>query len=296
MHRHLRLLAIIMAFSAAPAIARTPSDTWTRGATHCPILDVRADPTYTLEMIHVQPARVTPQKRDWSLLDINMHTEFLYFRDLLQGDLDLQLHVDAVIPMKRGGLQLPDHLVAMSLFSEWTWRYVNDTAFRLRLEPGLYSAIPDFGGDAFSMPVGLMLIRTINSTLAATAGISFRPGFERIAMPMAGVVWQPGTHFRMEALVPSGRMTVYLPQDWSCQAFWDWSSETYMLPDDKLNRKRVTFEETRLGLGAAKALSPELRVKVDIGLAGGRTAEFHQEGKSEIARAMFLQIGIGGAF
>ncbi len=300
MERTMRFLAGIVIIGTAlvvtAAAARPPADAWSRGATPCPFLDTRADPAYTMDLALVLPARISLQRKDWSALEFNVHSEFLYFRGLLYGDLDWRLDMRSTLPLDSGGLALPDHLLALSMPLLWTWRYVNDTAFRVTLAPGLYSELPSLGSDALSMPVGLLFIRTLDPTLTALAGVTVRPRFERLVMPTAGVIWQPTGAVRLEATVPSGRLMVHFSPTWAGDVHWDWMSTTYLLPDDKQNRRNVTFEESRFGVGLTHTISPEFRIRGGLGLIGGRSIGYHHEGDTGIDNTLFVSIGAGGAF
>lgn len=290
----MKFFAGLLLFCAGTACAQS-LDSWYSGAMHCPIQDVRTDPVYTLALGYVLPAKTIGGK-DWSTLELGMHTEMLYYRDVLFGDLDFQWDFQSVVPVSDGGLKLSGPFIALSLDSSWTWRYINDSAFQVRLEPGLYTDVESLSFSSLAMPVTVMGIKTIDPTLSAVAGLSLRMRFERIMMPLAGVVWQPTEYFRLEALVPSGRMIFFMTPNWSCRAFWDWMSMTYQMPGDKFDRERVTLEESRMGLGLTGAVSPELLISADVGIAGGRSVEFDRGGRTDVDRALFLRMGIGGRF
>jgi hypothetical protein len=281
-------------FCAGTALAQS-LDTWYVGATPCPIQDVRADPVYTLGVGYVLPVK-TMNGQDWSVLELDLHTEVFYYRDILCGDLDFQLDFQSVVPVDDSGLELSGPLLALSLDSRWTWRYVNDSAVQVRIEPGLYSAIQTINLESLAMPISITGTKTLHPALAVVAGLSLRMRYERVVMPLAGLVWQPADYFRLEALVPSGRMIFYFSPEWSCRFFWDWDSMTYQLPDDDFDRKRVTLEENRIGLGVTTVMTPEFRIGVDVGVTGGRSVEFERGGNTDVDRAFFFRIGAGGAF
>lgn len=276
-------------------LASPPSDSWYRGATRCPVLDVRRDPVYTLDLGLVLPADIETGDA-FSLMEWDIQTDLLYFREVLLGDLDVRLRFQSAIPLNGGGLKLPDQLLAVSIDNRWTWRYVNDTAFQWRFEPGFYSALESLSLESLAMPMTFTGIKTIDSTLSAVAGISLRLGFERVFMPVAGVAWQPAPGFRLEALVPESRVIYYVRQAWAVHARWAWESMTYQLPDDRHDRKRVTFESQRLALGLTHEVNPEFRIGGEFGLLSGREIEFGRGGKGDVDSALYLRVGIGGAF
>lgn len=280
---------------AGVALAGSPSDSWYQGATRCPFLDLRSDPSYTLDLELVLPEDVENGKA-FSLMEWDVQTDLLYFREVLLGDLDIRMQFQLIVPLNGGGLILPDQLLAVAFDNRWTWRYVNDTAFQLRFEPGFYSALDSISLESFTMPMTFTGIKTLDSSLSAVAGIALRLEFERVFMPVAGVVWQPSPVFRLEALIPESRMVYYFEPGWAVHARWVWESMTYQLPDDRDERKRVTFESQRLALGLTREVTPEFRITGELGFLNGREIEFGRGGTADVDPAAYMRIGIGGAF
>jgi len=289
------IAGILILLVCAGGVLAQPSDSWYKVATRCPILDIRADPAYTLELGYVMPAKALDGK-DWSLLELDYHVDLFYFRDVLLGDLDWRLNFGSVVPLNGGGLRLPDQLLALSMDVRWTWRYINDSAFQVRIEPGFYTEIQSWSTESLAMPLTLTGMKTIGPSLSALAGLSLRLRFERPVMPLAGVVWQPLDYFRLEATVPAGRIIYYPSTGWACRVFWDWASMTYQLPDDDFNRGRVTMESSRLGTGVTIVLSPEFQIGADLGIVGGRKVEFQRGGANVVGWAPYLSLSMGGAF
>lgn len=286
---------LTLAICLMPAITQAQShNTWSRGATRCVIQDQRLNPVYTADLDIIMPARIVTGRKV-SFIDINSQSELLYFRDLLLGDLDLQLKAHARFPSAEAKLELPSVLTILALDTSWTWRYVNDTAFRLTLQPGFYGDLEELLG-TMDMPVGGFFIKTINTSVSAIAGLTVRWRSDLPIMPSAGLVVQPSDWFRVEATVPSGQVIVHATQRWSGRAFWDWDSVTYRLPDDRYDRRYLAFEGTRLGLGVSHEITPEFRVNADAGLLAGRSMIFGRGGETDVGRSLFVRLGVGGAF
>jgi hypothetical protein len=287
-------LAVLMGL-AGVAVAGSPSDSWYRGAMRCPVLDLRSDPVYTLDLGFVLPSDAE-NGSTFSLMEWDVQTDLLYFREVLLGDLDIRMQFQSVVPLNDAGLKLPDQLLMVAFDNRWTWRYVNDTAFQWRFEPGFYSALDSLSLESFAMPMTFTGIRTIDSSLAAVAGVAVRFGFEREFMPVAGVVWQPSPIFRLEALLPESRLVYHVLPEWAVQARWAWESVTYQLPDDRDERKRVTFESTLVAIGLTREITPELRMTGELGLLNGREIEFGRGGAADVDPSGYVRVGIGGAF
>jgi hypothetical protein len=232
----------------------------------------------------------------FSRLEWDIHSDLLYYRDLLVGDLDSRLNFESDTPLNGGGMDLPNQLFVLSVDNRWTWRYVNDVALQWRFEPGFYTALDSLGLESLSVPMTFSAIKTFSERLAAVAGVAVRFGFEREVMPVAGVVWQPQPDLRVEAMFPESRLTYYWQQGWALHARWAWDSITYQLPDDSADRRRVTFESTAYGAGVTRELSPEFRVFGELGMLTAREVEFDRGGKGDIDDALYMRAGIGGAF
>ncbi len=280
---------------AGVALAESPSDSWYLGATRCPVLDLRSDPVYTLDLGFVSPADVENGK-EFSLMEWDVQTDLLYFREVLLGDLDVRLQLQSAIPLSDGGLMLPDQLLVVAFDNRWTWRYVNDMAFQWRFEPGFYSALDSLSLDSLAMPMTFTGIKTLDSNLSAVAGIALRLEFERVFMPVAGVVWQPSPIFRLEALLPESRLVYHMLPEWAVHARWAWESMTYQMPDDRDDRKRVTFESILMAIGLTYEINPEFRISGEFGLVNGREIEFGRGGTADVDPAAYLRVGVGGAF
>ncbi len=287
-------MAILMGL-AGVAIAASPSESWYRGATRCPVLDLRSDPSYTLDLGFVLPADVENGKA-FSLMEWDGQSDMLYFRDVLLGDLDIRLQFQSSVPLNGGGLSLPDQLLAVGFDNRWTWRYVNGTAFQWRFEPGFYSALDSLSLQSLAMPMTFTGIKTLDSSLAAVAGMALRLEFERVFMPVAGIVWQPTPGLRLEALIPESRVVYHVQPGWVVHARWAWESMSYQLPDDRDDRKRVTLESQRLALGLTREVTPEFRIAGELGILNGREIEFGRGGTADVDPAAYVRVGIGGAF
>ncbi len=276
------------------------SDAWYRGATYCPVLDYRADPVYALGLSYVLPADVENGPRI-SFIEWDMTAELLYFRDVLLGDLDLRLDFRSLLPLQRKGLGIQDQLLVMAMDIRWTWRYVNDTALQLRAQPGLYSEIEALTPEALTAPLTFTGMRTFHPTLTALAGISVRHGFDRLLMPVGGVVWQPAASFRVEALSPESRMIWHITPMLSGHLGWLWESSTWRIPEDRFERKKITLESHRFLVGATRAFNEEFRVSAEMGVLTGRSLKFDRSppdyaAGEDVDDAVFFRISAGGAF
>ncbi len=287
-------MAILLSL-AGSVFAGSPSDSWYRGATRCPVLDLRSDPVYTLDLGFVLPSDAE-NGNSLSLMEWDVQTDLFYFREVLLGDLDIRMQFQSVIPLDDAELNLPGQLLVVAFDNRWTWRYVNDMAFQWRFEPGFYSDLDALSLESLAMPMTFTGIKTINSSLSALAGLALRIGFEREVMPVAGVVWQPSPIFRLEALLPESRLVYHMLPEWVMHARWVWESMTYQMPGDRDDRERVTFESILMAIGLTREINPEFRVTGEFGLLNGREIDFGRGGSPDVDPAAYLRVGIGGSF
>ncbi len=223
-----------------------------------------------------------------------------YFRDVLLGDIDVALDFDGMLILSSADLQLPDQLIALSAEVAWTWRYVNGTALQVGATPGIYSDMEELNFRSFAVPLSVAGVMTLMPELSAIGGLHVRPGFERLLMPIAGVVWQPCDWLRVEATVPEARVLYHWDSQWSVHAGWAWESTTYSIREKgDYNRKKLSFESYRTAVGATYAFSDALRVTGEVGRLTERNVEFKtapvgMDEEIDIHDELFVRVGIGG--
>ncbi len=272
-----------------------------QSATHaCPYLD-RRRPLYDVSMGITPDARTKGTDNDYAELSIDLEADLFYIHNLLHGDLDLAMRLDSVFPLQNTADFLPpDHLMAFVLEGRWFWRYTNGTGLELTLEPGLYADTSDVLDMPMAMPITVAGVYSAHAGLAGVAGLSLRPGFNRLVMPVAGVVWEPQPNLRIEALLPEGSIKWSLDREWVAHAGWHWVSTTYAVDPELDGLDRFTTEYKTLYVGASYRLQDEFRVYGSLGWLLDRRIRKTQ-GRDDLAQTtdiddgILLQIGIAGA-
>jgi len=295
-----RLFGFIVG-SAILVVWSTPSRAWQPATRSCPYLDGTPRPFFQAEVGFIQDVRTEDRGSRYSQMELRTGADLVYFHDIAYGDLDLGMRFDSILPLRKSAFDPPAHLMALVLETRWFWRYVNDTAFELKLDPGFYSSTEDLLDMPLAMPVTAAGIYTLDPTLAFVAGLQVRTSFNHVFVPYGGIVWQPHAQFRMDATVPEARLTVHLDREWSGFAGWTWESTTYHVKPDQAGRNRLTLTSQEFYLGLSRALFEELHISGSLGWVTDRHARATRSRSRnretiEIDDALVLRVGVAGAF
>ena len=296
-----RLLVCLLLLGVASVPALAQDSTWDAGGSTCQILDGSSDSVYSLGLAFVPESRLSGHD-EMRIAEFDGACELGYFRDVWLGDIDVSLDLDGKVFFSSGGIQLPDQLVVLAADVGWTWRYVNGSALQVRAAPGIYSDIEELSFRSFDMPLSAAGVMTFNPYISATVGLQLRPGFERIFMPIVGLVWGPADWLRVEATLPEAKAICHWNDVWSTYVGWAWESMTYTIREKgDFDRKKMTMENYRTTIGASYAVSDALRVIGEIGALSERTIEFERrapgmENEIDVHSATFVRVGIGGPF
>ena len=278
-----------------------PADAWQPAASTCPYLDGPARPFYSIAMGLTSDARTGDRGPRYSQLELRSEADLGYFHNVWQGDIDLGVRFDHVVPLRQSAFDPPSHLMALAVEVRWFWRYINGTALELQFDPGFYSSTQDVLDMPLAMPIRVSGIYTIDPTLALVGGLQVRPTFNYLYVPHGGVVWQPYPQFRLDATVPDARMTVHLDREWSGYAGWMWESTTYHIRALETGHNRMTLTNQEVYLGISRGLHDELRVSGTLGWMMDRHVRATRSRSGarqtlDIDDALVLRVGVSGAF
>lgn len=267
----------------------------------CPYLDGSPRPFYKLELGVTGDVRTGDGGPRYSQMDVRSGAALGYFHQVWQGDIDLGVRFDHVIPMRRSAFSRPSHLMELVLETRWFWRYANGTAFELQMDPGLYASTEDLLDMPISMPITAAGVYTFDPSLAFVAGLQMRPTFHYVFVPYGGVVWQPHPQFRLDATMPEARVTVHLDREWSGYAGWSWNSTTYHVKPDVVGRNRMTLTQQEMYVGVSRGFWDELRISGSLGWMMDRHVRVTRSrdslrGTLDIDDALVMRFGVSGAF
>ena len=297
--KYLHICLLVTALGSVQALAKNYS--WDTTAPVCQILDKAPIPAYSLDLTYVSEGHFDGYG-DSSILELDGYLELAYFYDVLSGDLDLNLDFNGTLFLSAAELQLPNQLMALALDTGLTWRYLNGTAIQLRVAPGIYSDVESISFGNWYMPFSLAGIKRFTSTLSGIAGVEIRAGFDRIIMPIAGLVWAPDNSFRLEATLPEAQAIYYWDDIWTSYIGWTWESTTYSIREKSdYDREKITLESYRTFIGTSYAISDQLRLIGEAGITSGRKVIFEEtpddmDDSIDISSDLFIKFGIGGPF
>ncbi len=274
---------------------------WQATPFRCPYLDGTSRPFYQLEVGIMADARTGDGGPRYSQMDVRSGAALGYFHQVWQGDIDLGVRFDSVLPLRTSAFDPPSHLMELVLEARWFWRYVNGTGFELQMDPGFYASTEDLLDMPISIPVTAAGVYTYDPSLALVAGLQIRPSFHYVFVPYGGVVWQPHPQFRMDATIPEARLTVHLDREWSGYAGWSWNSTTYHVKPDVIGRNRLTLTQQEIYVGLSRGLWDELRISGSLGWLMDRHARATRSRNSrrstlDIDDTVVMRFGVSGAF
>jgi hypothetical protein len=282
--------------------ATAQASAWDESAPVCQILDRSPDPDYTLSLTYVEEGRFRRYGTSRILL-LDGEMDLGYYHDIYCGDIDVAFDFSALLFSSSAEIQLPDQLVILAVDAGWTWRYINDMALQVRMQPGIYSDIEEFAFRTLSLPVSVAGVMPLNPELSATAGFQIRPWFDRLLMPILGVVWQPENWIRVEATLPEARVLYYYDAEWSGFLKWAWESTTYAIKEKgDFDRKHLTLESRTTSAGVTYTRPDGLGITGEFGMIMDRKAIFGRRDSSGIPAnipiedEIFLRVGVGGPF
>jgi hypothetical protein len=224
-----------------------------------------------------------------------------YFRDCFYGDMELSLAAKLQVFGSTASINLPNQLLDLYIDLDWVWRYVNDTALRLRLQPGTYSDIEQIDAGNLRMPILLEGVKRFSPTTSAVLGGTIRAGYDLPFMPSLGVVWQPTPQYRLEALLPKACMLYHLNDRFTVQGDFEWRNTSYNLRESGFTRSEITQNDLRVGAGALYSLSDDLHLTADIGYIFNRSVKFDKtpayiENEIDVDPAPYFTLGFRGPF
>jgi len=292
-------LLVLMVMLSLCAHARGSS--WETPGEVCQILDRPAKPVWNANMALI-PARRFSGYGKTEFIEFDGSAEIAYYRDVLMGDIDVDVGLALSLFPDSAGLQFPDQLMWLAADAGWTWRYVNGAALQVRVAPGIYSDAEEISSSAFSMPLSVAGVYIFNSSLSGTAGLQLRPGWELAAMPIVGVAWEISNQVRLEAMLPESRLVVAVDDLLQLHAGFAWNNTTYAIKEKgSYDRKHVTLEDYRTSVGATYLLVDELHLVGELGYVYKREVEFDRvpsgsSNDASIDSTPYVRFGIAGPF
>ncbi len=202
------------------------------------------------------------------------------------------------------GAPVPNHLQSAAAVLGVDYMRGKDVGAFLQVRPGFYFQ-NDIGISSFDAPITLgriFILQEDRLYLFVGAYASFlRGGFP--VLPLAGLVWIPNDHFRVNAVLPEPKV-IYSPNKrlnlWLGGELVGGSYRTDRndnIRPGKLNGTQVDFSDYRAGVGLAYALTDHVSVDVGAGYSLQRRFDFARAGeKYRTDPSPYVRLQLSAAF
>ena len=274
----------------------------TASRSSCPThFDRSLEPGYEVGLAYIERSRFK-EYGESSVTEMDARWAFVYFSNMLGGDIDGNLIFHAKFFSGSAGLDLPDQVAVLALDLGWTWRYADKFSLQTRFEPGFYTDVEEFGADAIYYPFSLALARGFTPVLDGVIGVTIRPDFERVVMPIVGVNWEISNLVHLKAQLPESRLEYFVTANWNIYAGFNGENTSYALrKKGGFDREQITIEDLRFFGGLGYRINDELQVALEVGEVFDRDVEFDRapEGMPadvKIEDAFLFRVAVMGPF
>lgn len=263
-----------------------------------PFFDAHRSSDTWLRLLYFAPA-TAPNGNDITMAEAEFHFTIVSVQDMLGGDFSLGLDLKGLGFIKDADYPtLPYGFMDACIDFQYVWRFVNDLSLELGIRPGFYGDPENFGADLFGYPFRGCLYYSFTPDFAIRAGVEIRPGWDQVAMPMAGLGWSPSDYWLFELGVPQSLAMLRLgPLDFYGTIAW--LNRTYAMENKDEKPKDLTIDEWRAGGGLNINISESFHIGAEAGYVFGR--EFKAEGSGgkgtiEIDDAPYFGVTLGSRF
>lgn len=262
-------------------------------------LDTPVEPLAWVSMAYVGAAEVAGGTDDLATGELEARLNLARWRNLLAGDMDLDLRLRTEFFGGDGGFDImPTALVALPLDLRWTWRFLDGTSFQVGAAPGIYADAEALGGEMFALPFHLAWYGVVTPRFSWMAGLEVRPAWDLPVMPLLGVAWEPSDFWRFELALPRSRAQFQVGPVMLFGAF-AWRNTTYAMSGDDGDPDEMTTEDLLLSGGVQVRASDTLNLAAEVGMLMNRTLTAEGaagEGELDLDDAPFVRLTFGGAF
>ncbi len=277
----LSLIAVCSARAQPPSVA------------YCVLLDHYDEPVWSSYAGHVDRSRGDGFKSlgQWEL---GAHTGLFYAHTAF-GEWDLRGGIDSIFFTGKGQHRLPDHLAAVRLDVDGTWRLAGDNALRLGFAPGFYSEIHKARSDHLFYPFRVHGIRAFTGDLSGLLGMDFYPGFDRWYNPRLGVRWMISDFLMLDAFYPKTEMVFRPAMAWTTRIGMEFEEVWEYRLKSRDDRKGLRMKGTRIYAGVEYEMINQVAWILQIGRMVDRSMQFRRNYPTlEINDAYFIRFGLGG--
>ncbi len=291
---------------AAPGPARTATGAKDTGAArglvppdlYSPFLDPPVEPLRWFSLMYIPGAGTDRNAEEVSLIEIDSRYNLAQWRNLLLGDLDVNLRFKSLLFLDDADLAImPTGLIELPLQADWTWRYLNGLSFQVGARPGLY-ADAEALGDGLALPFHTEFYYTVNPQFSWLLGAEIRPGWNMPFMPLVGLGWEPTDAFRLIFALPESTALLQVGP-FGILGTAGWRNTSYGMSGEDGDPDLLTVEDIKLGCGLQVAFGESFNLRLECGLLVNRslTAENDAgEDTLDLDNAPYFRAVFGGSF
>ncbi len=266
---------------------------------YSPFLDAQVEPLTSLSLMYITGVAANGSAdADLMIGEIEGRFSLVEWRNVLAGDMNWDIRLKSVIFGSDANFEvMPTALLELSLGMDWTWRFLNGWSFQIGMRPGLY-ADAEALGDGLGIPFKGVFYYAVNPEFSWMFGAEVRPGWNLVALPLAGLAWEPADAFRLTLAFPQSTALVTLGPI-GLFGTVAWRNTSYGMSGEAGDPDLLTAEDLLLGGGLQIAFSESFRITFEGGLLMNRTllAENSEVADElEIDDAPYFRVSFGGGF
>lgn len=265
---------------------------------YSPFLDAQVEPRTSLSLMYITGVAVNNSEDDLLMGEVECRFTLVEWRNVLAGDMTWDIRLKSVIFGSDANLAvMPTALLELPLGLDWTWRFLNGWSFQLGMRPGFY-ADAEALGDGFGIPFKGVFYYAATPEFSWMLGAEVRPGWNMVAMPLAGLAWEPADAFRLTLAFPQSTALVTLGPI-GLYGTVAWRNTSYGMSGEEGDPEQLTAEDLLLGGGLQIAFSESFRMTFEGGLLMNRTllAEGSKpDDELELDDAPYFRVSFGGGF
>ena len=230
-----------------------------------------------------------------ALFELDGDWPFGLINDVGNCDIDMGLLFQDVIFLDNAGLGLPSQVGKLAFDAGFTFRPDGANAYQLRLQPGFYTDFESFDTDGLFVPFSGSIIHSFTPDFTGIIGVQIRPNFETVVMPVAGVAWQVGKSFRIDAGIPRSRIEWTIVPDIKTYIALDWRNTSYYLDESQNHGDLFTVEDFRAYWGMQFRVASTLQLCAEVGEDFNRSVEFDENPRAvvDIEDSFFVRVAVG---
>ena len=231
------------------------------------------------------------------MAEANLEFRLFRFDYFLWGHLDAWVVGHGIYFIDNPGMEaIPDGLIDAGIDVGLWWRFVNGWSAEIRAMPGVFS---DVTQPTFGIPITLNAYYAFNPQLSLKLGATYRSGWDIPVMPSAGIAWEPVDLFRVEAMLPKSKITLFPDHVLSFFGTFEWRNVTYALSDEEPSMPdKLTLDDMLITGGVALSPMGDYSIVGEYGMFISRelSADVEKDRAIDLSEESFIRVMLQGSF